>query len=235
MAIEGITSMTQTSWCGCDSPSRTAFAVAVACIRERCEAVPRVVSTCAKVNLVGWSRTSRRAGRWSSAARRAPGAGQNERRRGRSSSGPQASGHQSGPRGSAATERTASTPTPIGRAQVSPSSRVRSSFTSTTRGPARAPACGPGAGLRLRAPRRSRARRGRLPASWRPPLRPGTPRRKPTGRAPLRTWAALSVERDDDLAVGAALLYVRQRLEGLVERERLVDERAEVAGVVECG
>jgi hypothetical protein len=47
--------------------------------------------------------------------------------------------------------------------------------------------------------------------------------------------AALSVERDDDLAVGAALLDVRQRLEGLVERERLVDERAEVAGVVEGG
>jgi hypothetical protein len=47
--------------------------------------------------------------------------------------------------------------------------------------------------------------------------------------------AALSVERDDDLAVGAALLYVRQRLEGLVERERPVDERAEVAGVVEGG
>src|SRR5438552_13973010 len=45
--------------------------------------------------------------------------------------------------------------------------------------------------------------------------------------------AALSVERDDDLAVGATLLDVRQRLEGLVERERLVDERAEVAGVVE--
>jgi hypothetical protein len=47
--------------------------------------------------------------------------------------------------------------------------------------------------------------------------------------------AALSVERDDDLAVGAALLDVRQSLEGLVERERLVDERAEVAGVVEGG
>src|SRR5215207_4745933 len=45
----------------------------------------------------------------------------------------------------------------------------------------------------------------------------------------------LSVERDDDLAVGAALLDVRQRLEGVVERERLVDERAEVAGVVEGG
>src|SRR6185503_19079597 len=47
--------------------------------------------------------------------------------------------------------------------------------------------------------------------------------------------AALSVERDDDLAVGAALFDVRQRLEGLVERERLVDERAEAAGVVEGG
>jgi hypothetical protein len=45
--------------------------------------------------------------------------------------------------------------------------------------------------------------------------------------------AALSVERDDDLAVGAALVDVRQRLEGLVERERRVDERAEVARVVE--
>src|SRR5215218_3603749 len=47
--------------------------------------------------------------------------------------------------------------------------------------------------------------------------------------------AALSVERDDDLAVGAALLGIRQRLEGPVERKRLVDERAEVAGVVEGG
>jgi hypothetical protein len=47
--------------------------------------------------------------------------------------------------------------------------------------------------------------------------------------------AALSVVRDDDLAVGAALLDVRQRREGLVERERLVDERAQVAGVVEGG
>jgi hypothetical protein len=36
----------------------------------------------------------------------------------------------------------------------------------------------------------------------------------------------LSVERDDDLAVGAALLDVCQRLEGLVEREGLVDDRA---------
>jgi hypothetical protein len=47
--------------------------------------------------------------------------------------------------------------------------------------------------------------------------------------------AALSVERDDDLAGGAALLDVRERVECLVERERLVDERAEVAGVVEGG
>ena len=47
--------------------------------------------------------------------------------------------------------------------------------------------------------------------------------------------AVLSVERDDDLAVGAALLDVAQRLEGLVERERVVDVRAEVAGVVEGG
>src|SRR3954453_2654793 len=39
--------------------------------------------------------------------------------------------------------------------------------------------------------------------------------------------------RDDDLAAGAALLDVRQCLERLVEMERLVDERAEVAGVVE--
>jgi hypothetical protein len=45
----------------------------------------------------------------------------------------------------------------------------------------------------------------------------------------------LSVERDDDLAVGAALLDVGKCLKGLVERERLVDERAEVAGVVEGG
>jgi hypothetical protein len=43
----------------------------------------------------------------------------------------------------------------------------------------------------------------------------------------------LSVERDDDLAVGAALLDVRQRLEGLVKGERRVDDRAEVAGVVQ--
>jgi hypothetical protein len=46
---------------------------------------------------------------------------------------------------------------------------------------------------------------------------------------------ALSVERDDDLAVGAALLDVGERLEGLVERECLVDERAEVAGVIQGG
>jgi hypothetical protein len=32
--------------------------------------------------------------------------------------------------------------------------------------------------------------------------------------------------------VGPALLGVRQRVEGLVERERLVDARAELAGVV---
>jgi len=38
----------------------------------------------------------------------------------------------------------------------------------------------------------------------------------------------LSVERDDDLAVGAAL-DASQRLEGLVEREGLADERAKVA------
>jgi hypothetical protein len=44
-----------------------------------------------------------------------------------------------------------------------------------------------------------------------------------------------SVERDDNLAVGTALLDVRQGLEGLVERERLVDDRAQVAGVVEGG
>ena len=59
-------------------------------------------------------------------------------------------------------------------------------------------------------------------------IRSGTVRR--VGRQ-----AALSVERDDDLAVGVAVLDVRQRLDGLVERERLVDERAEVAGVVEGG
>src|SRR5215203_4246139 len=45
----------------------------------------------------------------------------------------------------------------------------------------------------------------------------------------------LSVEGDDDLAVGAALLDVGQRLEGLVKWKRLVDDRAEVAGVVEAG
>src|SRR5215211_6895469 len=60
-----------------------------------------------------------------------------------------------------------------------------------------------------------------------------SPRRSP--RSSNGPSAALSVERDDDLAVGAALLDVRQRLEGLVERERLVDDRAEVAGVVEGG
>jgi hypothetical protein len=47
--------------------------------------------------------------------------------------------------------------------------------------------------------------------------------------------AALSVERDDDLAVCAALLDVRQGVEGLVEGERLVDDRAQVTGVVEGG
>jgi hypothetical protein len=45
----------------------------------------------------------------------------------------------------------------------------------------------------------------------------------------------LSVECDDDLAVGAALLDVGQRVEGLVKWEGLVDDRAEVAGVVEGG
>ena len=45
----------------------------------------------------------------------------------------------------------------------------------------------------------------------------------------------LSVECDDDLAVGAALLDVGQRLKGLVKWERLVDDRAEVAGVLEGG
>ena len=45
----------------------------------------------------------------------------------------------------------------------------------------------------------------------------------------------LSVERDDDLAGGAALLGVGQRLGGLVKWERLVDDWAEVAGVVEGG
>src|SRR4051812_47339841 len=48
-----------------------------------------------------------------------------------------------------------------------------------------------------------------------------------------RRRSRLSVERDDDLAVGAALLDVRQRFAGLVERERPVDDGAEVAGVVE--
>src|SRR5829696_1071716 len=50
-----------------------------------------------------------------------------------------------------------------------------------------------------------------------------------------RRRSPLSVEGDDDLAVGAALLDVGQRLEGLVKWERLVDDRAEVAGVVERG
>src|SRR5205814_1446026 len=54
-------------------------------------------------------------------------------------------------------------------------------------------------------------------------------------RSGARPPASLSVERDDDLAGGAALLGVCQRLEGLVERERVVNERAEVAGVVEGG
>ena len=48
-----------------------------------------------------------------------------------------------------------------------------------------------------------------------------------------RRRSRLSIERDDDLAVGVALLDVRQRLEGLVERERVVDDWAKVAGVVE--
>src|SRR5512133_4037945 len=47
-----------------------------------------------------------------------------------------------------------------------------------------------------------------------------------------RRRSRLSIERDDDLAVGVALLDARQRLEGLVERERAVDDRAKVAGVV---
>jgi hypothetical protein len=51
----------------------------------------------------------------------------------------------------------------------------------------------------------------------------------------VRRCSQLSVERDDDFAVGAALLGVCQRLEGLVEWECLVDDRAEVAGVVEGG
>src|SRR5215203_4567362 len=45
----------------------------------------------------------------------------------------------------------------------------------------------------------------------------------------------LSVEGDDNLAVGAALLDVGQRLEGLVKWKRLVDDWAELAGVVEGG
>src|SRR5829696_2017589 len=72
---------------------------------------------------------------------------------------------------------------------------------------------------------------------------PPTTRNRPT--AVRRRWRShatggaphspLSVERDDDLAVGAALLDVGQRLEGLVKWERFVDDRAEVAGVVERG
>jgi len=65
-------------------------------------------------------------------------------------------------------------------------------------------------------------------------------RRTPAGRSAeeevekgARTM--LSVERDDDLAIGAALLDVRQRLERLVKRKRLVDDGAELAGVVEGG
>src|SRR5947207_2903546 len=50
-----------------------------------------------------------------------------------------------------------------------------------------------------------------------------------------RRRSRLSVERDDDLAGGPALLDIRQRLEGLLKWERLVDVRAEVAGVVEGG
>lgn len=46
-------------------------------------------------------------------------------------------------------------------------------------------------------------------------------------------WRRWSLERDDELAVGAGMLDVRQRLKGPVERECLVDERVQVAGVVE--
>src|SRR5215207_9037000 len=58
-----------------------------------------------------------------------------------------------------------------------------------------------------------------------------------TGNLPVskRRRSRLSVECDDDLAGRAALLGVRQRVEGLVKRERLVDDRAEVAGVVKGG
>src|SRR4029453_15509151 len=52
--------------------------------------------------------------------------------------------------------------------------------------------------------------------------------------AMARTCTPL-VERDEDLSFGAALLDVGQRLEGLVEWECLVDDRAEVAGFVEGG
>jgi hypothetical protein len=45
----------------------------------------------------------------------------------------------------------------------------------------------------------------------------------------------LSVERDNDLAVGAALLDIGQRLEGLAKWEGRVDDRAEVSGVVKGG
>jgi hypothetical protein len=57
--------------------------------------------------------------------------------------------------------------------------------------------------------------------------RHAAPRRRDRRRS---RW---SIERDHDLAVGVALLDVRQRLEGLVERERVVDDWAKVAGVVE--
>src|SRR4051794_21158243 len=62
--------------------------------------------------------------------------------------------------------------------------------------------------------------------------RPYLSRCYPPCRRP-RFCGGASVERDDDLAGGAALLDVGQRLEGLVEREGPVDDRAEVAGVVE--
>ena len=47
--------------------------------------------------------------------------------------------------------------------------------------------------------------------------------------------AALSVERDDDLALGLALFDVRDRVEGLVEAEGAVDDRAQRAVVVQGG
>src|SRR3954467_5194161 len=62
--------------------------------------------------------------------------------------------------------------------------------------------------------------------------RPYLSRCYPPCRRP-RLCGGASVERDDDLAGGAALLDVGQRLEGLVEREGPGDDRAEVAGVVE--